>query len=108
MERIFEIIERMAESEHVAMVMCMAVAVAFGYGWWRREEWHSARYDKLQEKLIDGAARSDEKIRGLAAQINEVLRELAVSINGIERTLSHVEGLVRVVLSSRLGKKTEH
>ena len=87
-----------ARSEHTALIIALGSAVALGWGWWRREGAHSARYDTL----LDALRCQDEEVAALAREAFEVLRDVAAALAGMERTLEGLDSLVHVVLNSKL------
>ena len=108
-QQIFEIIEAAASSSHAALIICIALNVALAWGWWRREQVHSSRYDQIRAELIEREtgfieclSQRDEEVNALGREAFTALQEVAGALAGMERTLDGVEALVQMALNERL------
>lgn len=112
LQQVFEIIETAASSTHAALIICLAMNVALAWGWWRREQMHTARLDEIRDEraereaaFLDCLAQRDEEVAALGREAFGVLQDVAAALAGMERTLGGVEALVHMALNNRIHGK---
>jgi len=101
-DQLFQIIQTAATSPVGAIMVSLAFNIALGWGWWRREVAHMARYDKLHSEWIDreksyfeSVSEHDKEISELAREAFSAMSDTATALVGMERTLDGIEILLR-------------
>jgi len=98
LEQLVEIIESIAGSPCAAITISLAMNVALGWGWWRREQMHSARYDVLRQEWISREKQisemmieRDDEVTAVGREAFSILHDTAAALGSIESTLEGME-----------------
>jgi hypothetical protein len=102
MEVIFKILEYVSSNENPSMVICLGIAIALGWGWWRREIMHVARYDKIRSEYIKRIDERDEKLESLGRQAYETMTEIASALSAMERTLECLDAMSHHIIDRKI------
>ena len=101
-DQLFQIIQTAATSPVCAIMVSLAFNIALGWGWWRREVAHMARYDKLhsdwisrEKSYFDSVSEHDKELNELSREVFGVISDTATALVGMERTLDGIEILLR-------------
>jgi hypothetical protein len=108
-EQIFGFITTIAESSNAAIIISLAMNVALAWGWWRREQTHTAKYDTLRSEWIsresaflDNMKERDSEVSTLGHEAFSVLQEVAGALAGMERTLDGIDTMVQMAVNKKL------